>query len=206
MSNVKIYSEDLQIAQALINRDEFTIRNVFYKQYYPLFKSVYDNYYTDCTCVQEFINEIYIVTLAPSRTSGKCQMANYKGESSLASWLKSACLFYCYKKYERKGKTPIIDPLPNPNDEKYDDCDRFNDLGGSSQLDFGNMNKHDVEAILNLMPCKRYSQLIRLRYLEMKTNEETAKALDISMDNYYNVHNRAKAQYVNVCRKEDRHG
>ena len=74
------------------------------------------------------------VVLAPSKTTGKCQMENFKGESSLMSWVKSACLYYCYNKFKRKKRIPLIESLPNPNEEKYDDPDRFIDLGGSSEL------------------------------------------------------------------------
>lgn len=206
MATLKIYTEDLQIARALIKHDERITRNFFYRQCYPLFKSIYDNYYTDCTAVKEFIDEIYIVVLAPSKTTGKCQMENFKGESSLMSWVKSACLYYCYNKFKRKKRIPLIESLPNPNEEKFDDPDRFIDLGGSSELDFGNMNREDVEIILNLMPNSRYSQLIRMRYLDMKSNEETAKSLGVNMDNYYNIHKRAKLQYERVCRKEEYYG
>lgn len=100
----------------------------------------------------------------------------------------------------------MVDKLPNPNDEKFDAPDRFIDFGGSSELDFGKMNREDVDTILNLMPNKRYGKLIRLRYLDMKSNEETAEALRMNMDNYYNVHKRAKSQYERMCRKEDYYG
>lgn len=206
MDTIRLFSDDVQIAKALIKRNESVTRQFFYKQCYPLFKSIYDNYYTDCSSVIEFINEIYILVLAPSKQTGKCQMDNFRGESSLASWLKSASLFYCYRKYERKGKMPMVDTLPNPNDEKYDDSDRLIDLGGSSNLDVSNLNHDDVESILRSMSNKRYSNLIRLRYLEQKTNEETAEALGINMENYYNVHKRAKTQYELACRKEDYYG
>ena len=96
----KIYTEDLQIAQALIQRDNTITRKYFYHHCFPLFKSIYDNYYTDCTDYKEFIDEIYIVVLTPSKATGRCQMENFRGESTLASWIKTACLFYCYKKYE----------------------------------------------------------------------------------------------------------
>lgn len=98
METLKIYTDDLKIAQALIRRNESVTKSYFYKQCYPLFKSIYDNYYTDCSSCFEFISEIYIVVLAPSKTTGKCQMENFKGESTLTSWIKSACLFYCYSK------------------------------------------------------------------------------------------------------------
>lgn len=202
----KIYHEDLQIAKALIKRDNLVTRKYFYQQCYPLFKSIYDNYYTDCTNCKEFIDEIYIVVLAPSKTTGKCQMENFRGESTLASWIKTACLYYCYKQYETKEKMLKYERLPNSNaKDKDDDGDRDDAIYGSIEIDFTNLNRQDALIILNQMPNKRYSELIRLRYLELKTNEETAKALGMTMDNYYNKHKLAKEQYERIFRKEVRH-
>lgn len=202
----KIYHEDLQIAKALIKRDNLVTRKYFYQQCYPLFKSIYDNYYTDCTNCKEFIDEIYIVVLAPSKTTGKCQMEHFRGESTLASWIKTACLYYCYKQYEAKEKMPKYERLPNSNvKDNDDDSDRDDAIYGSIEIDFTNLNRQDALIILNQMPNKRYSELIRLRYLELKTNEETAKALGMTMDNYYNKHKLAKEQYERIYRKEVRH-
>ena len=202
----KIYYEDLQIAKALIKRDNLVTRKYFYQQCYPLFKSIYDNYYTDCINCKEFIDEIYIVVLAPSKTTGKCQMENFRGESTLTSWIKTACLYYCYKQYEAKEKMPKYERLPNSNvKDNDDDSDRDDAIYGSIEIDFTNLNRQDALIILNQMPNKRYSELIRLRYLELKTNEETAKALGMTMDNYYNKHKLAKEQYERIFRKEVRH-
>ena len=199
----KIYQEDLQIAKALIKRDNLVTRKYFYQQCYPLFKSIYDNYYTDCANCKEFIDEIYIVVLAPSKTTGKCQMENFRGESTLTSWLKTACLYYCYKKYELKGRMPIYEPLIFLNhQEKDDDSDRDEEKFGSIEIDFNNLNREDALVILKRMPNKRYSEIIRLRYLELLTNEETANELGMTMDNYYNKHKLAKAQYIRIHRKE----
>lgn len=203
MNVKKIYSEDLQIAKALIRRDEMVTRKYFYQQCYPLFKSIYDNYYTDCTNCKEFIDEIYIVVLAPSKITGKCQMENFRGESTLASWIKTACLYYCYKQYEAKEKMPKYERLPSPDGK--DDDDRNDSIYGSIEIDFSNLNHQDALTILKQMPNKRYSELIRLRYLELKTNEETAKALGMTMDNYYNKHKLAKEQYERIFRKEAQH-
>ena len=202
----KIYHEDLMIAKALIKRDNLVTRKYFYQQCYPLFKSIYDNYYTDCTNCKEFIDEIYIVVLAPSKTTGKCQMENFRGESTLASWIKTARLYYCYKQYEAKEKMPKYERLPNSNvKHNDDDSDRDDAIYGSIEIDFTNLNRQDALIILNQMPNKRYSELIRLRYLELKSNEETANALGMTMDNYYNKHKLAKEQYERIYRKEVRH-
>ena len=130
-------------------------------------------------------------------------MENFRGESTLASWIKTACLYYCYKQYEAKEKMPKYERLPSPDGK--DDDDRNDSIYGSIEIDFSNLNHQDALTILKQMPNKRYSELIRLRYLELKTNEETAKALGMTMDNYYNKHKLAKEQYERIFRKEAQH-
>lgn len=202
----KVFLHDLQIAKALLDRDEQVTRKYFYQQCYPLFKSIYDNYYTDCTCCKEFMDEIYIVVLAPSKTTGKCQMENFRGESTLASWLKTACLYYCYNKYELKQRMPVYEPLPHPTEKDEEDdvfSDRKKDESLSNAIDFSGMNRSDVEVLLSMMPNIRYRNIIRLLYLEQKTHKETAEALGMTMDNYYNKRILAEKQYKQVCRKEE---
>lgn len=149
---------------------------------------------------------MYVVVLAPSKTTGKCQMENFRGESTLTSWLKTACLYYCYKQYEQKNKKPPFEQMPNSSsDNDYPDAGRNEVVFGSIEIDFSNLNRDDALVILKNMPNKRYSELIRLRYLEELSNEETAKKLGMNMDNYYNKHKLAKEQYVRICRKEDKY-
>lgn len=207
LSQPKIFTEDLLVRDALLRHDGKVTRVFFYQQCYPLFKTIYDNYYTDCACVKEFIDEIYVLALAPSKITGKCQLENFRGESTLISWLKTTCLYYCYNKYDLKERLPICEPFTVENDEKDDEStDRIDAIYGSNDIDFDNLNRQDALAILSLMPNKRYRSIITMRYLEQKTNEETAEALGMTMDNYYNKHKLAKEQYERVWRKEERHG
>ena len=206
MDTIQIYTEDLKIAQALIQHDERVTKMFFYKQCYPLFKSIYDNYYTDCTSVKEFIDEIYIVVLVPSKITGKCQMENFRGESTLTSWLKSVCLFYCYKRFERRENFEEISVLQHTSGKKSIVSDSLLEKYGSSEIDFENMNRMDIETLINMMSNKRYRRIIQLRYVEHLSNEETAEALGMTMANYYNKHKLAKAQFVSVSRKEASHG
>lgn len=200
-----IFYDDLQVAQALIRRDEQITYKYLYQKCYPLFKSIYDNYHTGCDSCKEFIDEIYLVILSPSNTTGKCQMENYRGESSLASWIKTASLFYCYKQFELKKKVPIFEHTITSNERSTDeDSDRNDSIYGSIEIEFASICRSDAHSILKLMPNKRYSELIRLRYLEQMTNEETAKRLGMTMENYYNKHKLAKEQYLRIYRKEER--
>lgn len=202
----KVFLHDLQIAKALLDRDEQVTRKYFYQQCYPLFKSIYDNYYTDCTCCKEFIDEIYVLVLAPSKTTGKCQLENFRGESSLASWLKTACLYYCYKQFDLKEKMPKYECPPHSNEKEFDeDGDRNDAIYGSIEIDLSNLEREDAITRLRQLPNKRYGELLRLRYVESLTNEETANKLGTTMENYYNLHKRAKEQYDKVHGKEGRH-
>lgn len=202
----KVFLQDLQIAKALLDRNEQVTRKYFYQQCYPLFKSIYDNYYTDCTCCKEFIDEIYVLVLAPSKTTGKCQMENFKGESTLASWLKTVCLYYCYKQFDLKEKMPKYEPRPHSNEIEIDeDGDRNDAIYGSIEIDLSNLEREDAITRLKQLPNKRYGELLRLRYVESLTNEETANKLGTTMENYYNIHKRAKEQYDKVHGKEGRH-
>lgn len=56
--------------------------------------------------------------------------------------------------------------------------------------------------IIALMPNQRYRKLIEYRYIQKRSNEETAALLSMSMANYHNKHKLAKAQFVATLRKE----
>lgn len=202
MATLHTYTEDLQIAQSLILHDEDVTRRYFYKQCYPLFKSVYDNYYTDCESCKEFIDEIYILVLAPSKSTGKCQLENFRGESTLTSWLKTVCLYYCYNKFEVKRRMPIYESFSICEDKDEYQSDRLDKVFPSIDIDFHRINRADALTIIGQMPNKRYSNIIRLRYLEQKSNEETAEKLGMTMENFYNKHKLAKEQYILTWRKE----
>jgi DNA-directed RNA polymerase specialized sigma24 family protein len=52
------------------------------------------------------------------------------------------------------------------------------------------------------MPNQRYRMLIQHRYVDGRSNEETASLMSMTMPNYYNKHKLAKAQFVAALRKE----
>lgn len=203
LTNLLTGYSDREIVQAILSRDAFVTKEFLYKKCYPLFKSVYDNYYTDCSCCKEFIDEIYLLIISPSPKTGKCQIELFRGESTLTSWMKSVCLFFCYHKFNLKQRMPINEPLSSISGNDGNSVnDRLENIAGSIDIDFSNLNRNDALKIIELMPNKRYRKIIQLRYLEQKTNEETAEALGMSMDNYYNKHKLAKEQYIKVLRKE----
>ena len=183
---------DQLIVSGLLAHDEQLTRDFFYRRCYPLFKSVYDNYYTDAEDCIEFISDIYLHIMMPNPDTGRCKLQDFSFRSTLFTWLKTVCLFYCYKTFERKEKMPT-DPI----------VDFFDTLGESILSDNPSLDRADVETILRLMPNRRYSMLIRLRYLEEHTNEETAELMGMNMNTFYNKHKLAKDQFFKTLKKEE---
>ena len=67
---------------------------------------------------------------------------------------------------------PKYEPLIfNNNKEKDEDSGRDEEKFGSIEIDFNNLNRDDALIILKRMPNKRYSDIIRLRYLELLLNK-----------------------------------
>ena len=178
---------DKEIVEAILKRDAKITRLYLYEMYYPLFKARYDKYYTDCESCLEFINEIYVYIMTPGTKSGKCYLASFGFSCRFEHWLKIVVENYCHQLYKKKPE--LIDVPDTPGDRKTDN---------PTTIDIESLNQADVNAMLNLMRNKRYRDLIRYRYVEEKSNEETAELLGMSLDNYYINHKLAKEQFTNV--------
>lgn len=72
---------DREVVRALLQRDARVTRDFFYRKCYPLFKSVYDNYHTDCSSCMEFISEIYVHIMTPDKPADN---ASSKGSDTRA--------------------------------------------------------------------------------------------------------------------------
>lgn len=195
--------DDHMVVDAILLRNQKITQQYMYVKCYPLFKSIYDNYYTDCQSCIEFINEIYVHLLTPNKDTHLCKLQTFQFGSTLTTWLKTVAIYYCYEHYRRRQKITFVEEMIDTDDSQGD---RFDHIAASMYVEEPAMSMEDLETILSLMPNKRYSLILRLRYLEGMTNEETAKTLQMSMDNFYNKHMRAKKQFNEIIRKEGRYG
>lgn len=184
---------DQEIVDAILRRDALITRLYLYEKCYPLFKACYDKYYTDCETCVEFINQIYLLIMTPRKSTGDSPLKKFGFRCTLTMWLKIIAENYCKQLF--RTKVDIFESLEI-------DSDRFVFNNESISIDFRSINVSDVIRVLEMMPNTRYRNLIEQRYVEEKTNEETASILSMTMDNYYNKHKLAKAQFCNILRKE----
>ena len=129
----------------------------------------------------------------PHRETHRSKLQDFGFRCTLTMWLKIVTENYCHQLFAKRI----------PSNENNDVPDDRNDMGDDSFIaNTRNLDMDDVQKILSMMPNQRYRKLIEYRYVDEKSNEETALLLDMSMANYYNCHKRAKAQYCEVLRKE----
>lgn len=184
---------DREIVAALLGRDSHVTYTYLYRKCYPLFKAIFDKYHTDCDEPVEFINEIYVFIMEPNPESGRSKLMQFGYRCTLTMWLKIVAENYCRAKYAKKSGI---------FEESLDEGDRLAYMGPSLEMSFKNLDASDLAIVLEAMPNERYRRLIALRYLEEKSNEETAQLLEMTMDNYYNKHKLAKSQFCAALRKE----
>lgn len=193
----KIFKNDLDIAKAIMQCDVKVTMQYMYKYCYPIFKAFYNRYFTDCQNCREFIDSIYVLIMTPGIKSKKSPLSNFRGESSLKTWLRNAALTYCYHCFKKRINTV---ELPSGASETEEiDLDKF---VGTSSIDMSELNRMDEEAIiksvLRRMPNRRYSQLLSLYMLDKMTHADIAVKMGMSMPNYYNKRKLAKDQYEQI--------
>lgn len=185
--------KDEDIVRALLRRDSEVTKYFLYKKCYPLFKSIYDRYYTDCENWNELVNEIYVYIMVPGKETGISKLAAFQFRCSLTTWLKVVTENYCHQLFAKK-----VDIVG----EHAGDTDIFGRIEYSLDFDLSSLNMSDVKNVIALMPNQRYRTLIEHRYVNDRSNEETAALMSMTMPNYYNKHKLAKAQFVAALRKE----
>lgn len=156
---------DREIVAALLARDRAITEAYFYRKCYPLFKSCFDKYYTDCDNCLEFINEIYLYIMLPNPQTHQSYMERFSFRCTLTGWLRIVAESYCHQLFRKKGE--IIQ-------ESLDDADRFTEFADSLPIEHSNFAGEDLQHVLAMMPNVRYRELIQLRYVDNYTNEQTA--------------------------------
>ena len=94
-------TDDRVVVNQILLRNQKVTQQYLYVKCFPLFKSVYDNYYTDCQSCMEFVNEIYLHLMTPNAETGLCKLETFRFSSTLTTWLKTVAVYYCYEHYRQ---------------------------------------------------------------------------------------------------------
>lgn len=187
--------DDHQIVALLLKRLGWATDEFLYGKSYPTFKFLHDRYKKLlCTELIDFIHDVYVDIIEPRKIATKSKLETFSFKSTLNTWMGVVTSRYCY--------AIITKERVNASTKVLDDSDRFFDDLISNSINDNIFDMEDLNKMLSAMKNDRYRELIRKRYVEGKTNEETAVELGLGMNNYYNKHRLARVQLVNVLKKE----
>lgn len=192
--------DDCQIVPALLQFIPRPTEEFFYGKCYPVFKSLYSRYYTDSAEITDFIHDIYVDIMIPKDAESRCKLDQFSYRCALHNWVGVVSIRFCYAKYKKRimfVDGDINDPV-------------WVSINHETIFEPNMMASSDFRKILDMMSSERYRKLILLRYVYDYSNEETAKTLGMTMENYYNTHRRARVQFISTYknemdRKEARH-
>ena len=163
---------DQEIVKAILRRDTEITKEFLYRKCYPLFAAIHSKYYTDCETPIELINEIYVYILLPHRETHRSKLQDFGFRCTFTLWLKIVTENYCRQLFEKRIRS----------EENVDvESDRYILPEESIMANTRELEMDDVRKLLAMMPNQRYRELIEYRYIEEKSNEETAIMLSINV-------------------------
>lgn len=165
----------------------------FYGKAAPIFIKLFKGYYTDCNDVIEFIDDFYLSLMYTSPVAHTRKIDGFAFKCMFKNWIGKLALLYCYHSYRMKEKVRV---LLNEETVEHVDVQLKENVHG--------LDHRDVQMLLDAMPCKNYRDLIQMVYVDGMSLDEVAIAMDVSLGNLYNMHRRAKLQYIQVYNKEMR--
>uniref|UniRef100_UPI0040562E8C sigma-70 family RNA polymerase sigma factor n=1 Tax=Alistipes sp. TaxID=1872444 RepID=UPI0040562E8C len=175
---------DLEIRDALINRDEVVTAEFFYKQCRPMFNSVIHKVFAYDVDYDECISEIYIYLMEDDAR----RLRQFEGRSTIFQWLKIVSIHYFIAKRRRVIENVSHEPL-------LDRSLRSN----SHNEEVKNDARMDVETLLDEMANDRYVEVIERLILKDEEPEKVARSMGINVDNLYNVKKRAIAAITRIA-------
>lgn len=184
---------DIRLVPKIKEKVERETVEFFYGMAAPIFMKLFENYYTDCDNVIEFIDDFYVDIMSVRQSVNTRKIDVYSFNCRFKNWIAKIALTYCFdrfaineKRKEMLNSYTVSAPEP------------------ALRQNIVSLDKRDVDTLLSLMPNPNYSKLIRLVYVDGLSLHEAASMLDVKMGKFFNMHRRAKLQYTQIYNKEAR--
>ena len=183
------YKNDLYVAEQLIAHDECMTQQFFYKDCRPLFVSIIHSIFQGRVEYDELISELYLHLMENEAQ----RLKQYQGRSSIYQWLKIVAIRFFIEKREQLIENDSFEPLfEQVMDEQIEE---------PTQQWAAAM---DIQHLFDLMPNKRYVYVIRRIMLDEACPQDVAMELGLTVENVYNIKNRAMAALTAIALKERR--
>lgn len=186
---------DKELVEAILRRDKDVTYEYFYEKCLPIFYTIWNQYHTDCLSCLEFINDVYVQVMTPSEKNGKSSLENFKVKSTFQGWLRTVARNRCKQLYKKKKIeiTSVGNEAP---------IGQLENLADSNEIDLSNINKEDLDIVLNQVKPLRFRRIIELVHLQGMSNKEAAKTLNMNNNNFNTKHYLARVMVKSILKKE----
>ena len=180
---------DKEIVQLLIEKNDVVTRHFFFEKCRPLFLSVIRKVFSYEVDYDEFVNEFYLYLM----DKDAYRLRQFEGRSTIYQWLKITAIRFFIAKRDN-----LIDMNPQS-------CLSEHSVGEERvDLEKVVMAKIDLDNLFELMPNKRYVQVIKRLVLDDAEPNVVAEELNTNVDNLYNIKKRALANLTKIALNEYR--
>lgn len=178
---------DEQIVDGILHNDERIIGYFFNRKCRPIFayiiRSVFDFQIDETTLV----SELYLYL----QENDWYKVRQFKFRSKLTTWASVVATRFFQEKRSKLIESGSTEALNRQIDSG---------LAPFSSID----HRIDIEEAMKKMPNERYRQVIEKLDIQGYLPEELAEEMNVTIDNLYNIHRRARLQLRMVMgRKED---
>ena len=183
----KLKYTDKEIVDGILRNDSTIIEQFFFRDCKPLFVYIIRSVFDGNQEINELVNELYLYL----RHDDWYKVRQFDFRSKLITWISVVAIRFFQKKRAMMIDSDSIETLYEQNAFWHD-------------ADIDHDRRMDVRKAINQMPNERYRFVITELELKERDPEELAQAMNITIDNLYNIRRRARLQLKTIMvRKED---
>lgn len=175
------YTEDLDIAERLINGDQKATRSFFFDECRGMLTLVISKVFDYPVEYDELVSALYIHVME----NDAYRLRQFAGRSSIYLWLRTtATRFFIQYRDQVIDDTTHEPPFSGTPDEPADDVDENADE-----------DNRIVRRAFDAMPNRRYAYVLQRLVIDEAPSSDVAAEMGITVDNnLYNIKKRAIAQ------------
>lgn len=179
--------DDKQIVDGILSNDKQLIGYFFNKKCSKLLSYIILNVYDGHVDQRELVSELFLYLAKDDWY----KVRQFDFRSKLMTWLSVVAVRFFQKKREE-----LIEKYgANTLNEKYQGVWHTPSLSTEQKM--------DIRSALQKMPNERYRKIIEVLDLQEVRPELLAEEMNITVDNLYNIHRRARVQLRLIMRRKE---
>lgn len=182
---IEQYTEDLAVAQKLLERDSKTTEQFFFEECSGIFYFIISHFYSEVNDWEEkrmeLINQLYLYVINTNALN------SYRGDCKLKTYLRQVAYFYFERQIEKEKKRKIAET-------KFYEQEQLERMLEDERKSI----KSKVRQGIGKMKNERNAFILQKMFIEGCTKEEIMLELDVKGSHFDVLKGRAKKEFT-IC-------